>query len=323
MTPMRARSLVSVIIPTYNRASLVCRAIDSVLAQSHHHLEVIVVDDGSTDATADTLRRYQHRIRVVRQDNGGPSRARNRGIAEASGDFVAFLDSDDTWYPTKIERQVELLEHVGDDVPCCVCNALMVSPDGSSASTFEYADLRPDIAAGIWSNVPQVLLTRFLLTTQALLVRRKALQAVGGFDESLSLLEDHDLALRLSLQGPWAFLAETLVRYHAESPGSLAAGALKAERTLRDCAVRVRWNARQRIAVSGMRALRLQSWCEHFVAKRLLFAAECRADSRPIVSAVGGSIVWADRIRRAMYRRSPWYPRMRVLPPGGASVARA
>src|SRR5687767_13189801 len=107
---MESTPLVSVIIPTYNRASVVCRAIDSVLGQTYGNIEVIVVDDGSTDETLERLHSYGDRIRVLTQANAGPSVARNRGIAVATGGIVAFLDSDDYWLPTKVARQVVLLE---------------------------------------------------------------------------------------------------------------------------------------------------------------------------------------------------------------------
>ncbi len=98
--------LVSVIIPTYNRASLVVEAVDSVLAQSFRNLELIVIDDGSTDETGVRLAAYGDRLRYNRQERSGVSAARNRGLALACGEWVAFLDSDDLWQPKKLEVQV-------------------------------------------------------------------------------------------------------------------------------------------------------------------------------------------------------------------------
>src|SRR5689334_2160139 len=99
---------VSVVIPTYNRAELVGEAIDSVLGQSRPPLEVIVVDDGSTDDTADVVGRYGARVVYLRQPNCGPATARNVGVARARGDLIALLDSDDRWLPRKLELQVPL-----------------------------------------------------------------------------------------------------------------------------------------------------------------------------------------------------------------------
>ena len=101
---------VSVVIPTYNRAGTVGRAIASALAQTDQDREIIVVDDGSTDATAAVVARLGDAVRYVRQENRGVAAARNRGIREARGAYVAFLDSDDEWLPEKLDRQVTVLE---------------------------------------------------------------------------------------------------------------------------------------------------------------------------------------------------------------------
>ena len=99
-------TLVSVIIPTYNRAKTVRNAIDSVLQQTYKNIEIIVIDDGSSDNTAQVLESYRNKVQIIQQENAGPSVARNRGIEIANGDIFCFLDSDDLWLPTKIERQV-------------------------------------------------------------------------------------------------------------------------------------------------------------------------------------------------------------------------
>ncbi len=98
--------LVSVVIPTYNRAQMVSEAVRSVLEQTFGDLEVIVVDDGSTDGTREALKPHADKIRYLRQENSGVSAARNRGIAEARGSLIAFLDSDDLWLPAKLKNQV-------------------------------------------------------------------------------------------------------------------------------------------------------------------------------------------------------------------------
>src|SRR5437870_11720 len=104
---------VSVIIPNYNYAHYVSQAIDSVLAQTYPHREVIVINDGSTDNSAEVLRSYGDSIRWIDQENRGQSVARNRGIEESRGDLVAFLDGDDAWLPTKLQRQIECLRDDG------------------------------------------------------------------------------------------------------------------------------------------------------------------------------------------------------------------
>jgi glycosyltransferase involved in cell wall biosynthesis len=114
---MSAEPLVSVIIPTYNRAGVICKSIDDVFRQTYKNIELIVIDDGSTDDTQATLRRYGSRIRWFTQANSGPSAARNRGLEVSRGDIIAFQDSDDLWEPTKLERQVRIMEKFGDVVP--------------------------------------------------------------------------------------------------------------------------------------------------------------------------------------------------------------
>ncbi len=101
---------VSVILPTFNRAHLICEAIDSILNQTYRDFEIIVVDDGSTDNTTEVLQRYSDRITYIKQENKGPGDARNRGIAEAKGEYIAFLDSDDIWFKDKLELQVAVME---------------------------------------------------------------------------------------------------------------------------------------------------------------------------------------------------------------------
>lgn len=204
--------LVSVIIPTFERARTIARAVESVLQQTYRPREVVVVDDGSTDGTREVLRGYADRLVYVYQDNAGPSGARNRGVRECHGDLIAFLDSDDVWLATKLERQVALLERAGSGVPCCLCDSLIRTPDGQEQSSFELAWLRPLEPEALWLNPAAVLATRFVLFSQAVLVRRESLLGCGGFDEHLWLMEDHDLALRLALRGPWALIREPLVR---------------------------------------------------------------------------------------------------------------
>jgi glycosyltransferase involved in cell wall biosynthesis len=208
--------LVSAIIPTYNRAHTIRRTVDSVLAQTWKEMEIIVVDDGSTDETNEILKPYGDKIRLIRQPNGGPSAARNTGIKAASGEIISFLDSDDEWMPAKTERQVKLLQRTeSSGVVCCVSNARMRFSSRTTTS-FESALLKPEHQEGIWSNPALVLIDRFLLFNQVVSVRREAFSKSGVFREDLpfGLNDDYDLSLRLSLVGPWAFIAEELTEWH-------------------------------------------------------------------------------------------------------------
>ena len=256
--------LVSAIIPTYNRARTIERAVNSVLGQSWQPIEVIVVDDGSTDQTTDILARYGDRIRLIRQKNEGPSAARNAGIKAARGQIISFLDSDDSWLPDKVERQVKLLQATeSQGVACCVCNARMEFLSGTRYS-FATASLHPRHEEGIWSNPAEILITRFLFFNQVVAVRRTALEETGYFRPGI--MEDYDLALRLSLVGPWAFIADPLVVWYelkgdnlsrTHSPREITERALK---ILQDIRSSPRWGSLlpERLLRQRIRELRRQ-----------------------------------------------------------------
>ncbi len=207
------KPLVSAIIPTYNRWPLVCESIDSALAQDYPNLEVIVVDDGSTDATAEELpRRYGDRVRYIRQENRGPSAARNAGIEAARGEFIAFLDSDDLWHPEKTSRQIAAIAgHEEYGFVYNTCNVL--APDGTKTSGVQY---RSDY--GVTGDNFEVVLREEPTLTPAMLVRKKALMRVGLFDPSIVGEEDKDLWLRLALKYPGAYI-KTPLTWVREHPG--------------------------------------------------------------------------------------------------------
>ena len=196
---------VSVVIPTFNRAHILGRAIASVLGQTHADLELIIVDDGSVDGTEALVRGIaDRRLRYVRQErNRGVSAARNRGIAEARGEWLAFLDSDDEWLPQKLERQLLALH--GVDCVASYCSLLRIDGDISiripSTATTVTAGSKP------WPS----LLMDGLWFSQTWLVPKHVLVAAGLFDERMSIWEDWDLFLRISLQGPIHHLPEVLV----------------------------------------------------------------------------------------------------------------
>ena len=312
---MAADPLVTTIIPTFNRADLVCDAIESVRRQTYRNVEIIVVDDGSTDDTQAVLKAYGTSLRVIVQDNAGPAAARNRGLAAARGDVITFLDSDDTWTPTKLDKQVSFLSRVDGDVTCCLCNGWIVGNDSRGVLTFDYADLRPSGDEGVWANVSEVLITRFVMFTQMVAVRRQVLERIGGFDETLWVLEDYDLALRLSLEGPWGYIREPLVVYRQGSPLSLAAAAEVEQVRLRECLVRVRQNLWQKVKSSERhRHLRKPFLKELQVSRRLLWATQLSRRASLAVSILGHGALRVERYLRAIRRRTPWYPQMEVVP---------
>jgi glycosyltransferase involved in cell wall biosynthesis len=302
--------LVSVIIPTYNRAGLIGETVENVLRQTYANIELIVVDDGSTDETRSVLRSYGSRIRSIFQENAGAAAARNRGIAMAKGDIVAFQDSDDTWHPTKLARQVSLLQRGGDSVVCCLCNTTIELADRVVRS-FENAPVYPPIEEGIWLNVTEVLATRCILFNQAAAIRRDVLTRIGGFDESFRLMEDVELALRLSLEGPWAFIGEPLATREAKLSHTLSHEAT--DRIVAENMVRIQQGVLRIIRSNPQLAsLRAQMQKELQRSRRQLRAIEVKESEAIGASVVGWFLQQVERYRAGAYRRAPWFPKMAV-----------
>jgi len=198
---LRQAGLVSVVIPAYNAAAYVAQAVDSVLAQDYPQVEVIVVNDGSKDDTLDVLRGYGDRIRVIDQANAGPPRARNAGLAAVQGEFVAFLDADDIWLPTKLSAQVaHLRAHADVGTVFTRWHVWPADADGVfripavSPVPFVGAPLVAEHSGWMYSRL---LLECHLLTTTVLL-RTSLVDAIGGFDVDLFNGDDYDFWLRAS-----------------------------------------------------------------------------------------------------------------------------
>jgi glycosyltransferase involved in cell wall biosynthesis len=195
---------VSVVLPTADRANVLDGAIESVLAQTHEDWELAVVDGGSDGRTPDLVRAYDDpRVRYVRQDgSAGVGAARNRGVEATDGEFVAFVDSDDRWYPDKLDRQLAALRD-GDE-----------EGDGSAAVAYcgmEKSHGQPLTRDGTSGDVHGAVRRMDVPTyTSTLLVRRDAFEACGGFDERLPCFEDWELCLRLSREYRFAAVDEVL-----------------------------------------------------------------------------------------------------------------
>ena len=316
---MNAIPTVSVIIPTYNRSGIICRTIDNVLNQTYKDIEIIVVDDGSSDDTQSKLRKYSRNIRVVYQENSGPARARNRGLELARGRYVAFQDSDDLWLPTKLERQTRLLSRVDESIGCCLCNALFRYQGRPEFTAFERAWLFPCLDEGIWTNVAEVLATRFVLFCQTAMLRRDLLERVGGFDETLKYHEDYDLPLRLALEGPWAFIREPLTVWQQGASGSWSEKALGEQIVLKQCEIRMRNKvisllAARENAVSLRRLLRR----ELSRNRRELWRSELMKRQRPGAALIASAFAAVDRYCWGIYRRLPFYPALEAQEIGQA-----
>jgi glycosyltransferase involved in cell wall biosynthesis len=197
--------LVSVVIPTYNCAAYLVEAVRSVLGQTYPHVEVLVVDDGSTDGTVAALQPFGERIRLFRQDRQGPSVARNRAVLHAQGTYIAFLDADDVWLPEKLARQVDLLNRHPDVVLCYTDYRR-----GSGESLAGEAQLKNYQHPGLGDAFYPLFRNNFIHTS-SVLVRREVLARSGLFDPSLRGSEDIELWLRLARLGPFVGVDEVLV----------------------------------------------------------------------------------------------------------------
>lgn len=209
---------VSVIIPAFNAADTITRALDSVRDQNVPSIEVIVIDDGSMDATVEIVTaniREDENIRLVRlQKNSGVSAARNAGIQIAQGRYLAFLDADDTWLPNKLCKQIDVMEK-DPAVTLVSCNSQLISEAGHAVK--EGHRNRPPIEGyDAWKT----LLIYNFLPTPTVLTRTALVKEIGGFDESLAVGEDLDLWIKLGIRGKITVLKEILTNYY-DRAGSL------------------------------------------------------------------------------------------------------
>jgi glycosyltransferase involved in cell wall biosynthesis len=242
---------VSVVIPTFNRGYILGDTLRSALDQSHRDVEVIVVDDGSTDDTADVVRGFGERVRYLRQENAGVCAARNRGLRESRGEFVALLDSDDQWLPWKLEAQMAVMRKC-PDVGMVWTDMVAVDEKGCA---FDQAYLRKFYGAhkklriedtlhdaGVldqfWQEAPvevasshiyegdlfSPMILGNLVHTSTVLLRRSRLARIGGFDTNLRRSgEDYEFHLRTCSCGPVAFLDASSILYRVGAADQLTA----------------------------------------------------------------------------------------------------
>jgi glycosyltransferase involved in cell wall biosynthesis len=210
---------VSVVIPTYNRAAKVQNAIESVLAQTLSGLEVIVVDDGSSDGTDQILRdTYRDRIHYCFQQNQGASVARNRGIEEARGEWIAFLDSDDLWEKDKLECQLKTLERFGPQCGACYTDVRFFNhPEPRTMFQLAEESYRHKGAAGVNTEVLRLLVrpggAGMVVCLSSFLARTDAIRKTGGFDPKLLYSQDSEFLFRLAMLTDFCYVNRPLVRF--------------------------------------------------------------------------------------------------------------
>ncbi|ALP52231.1 glycosyl transferase [Candidatus Tenderia electrophaga] len=196
---------VSVIIPSHNRAHTLARALDSVLAQTHAPDEVIVVDDGSTDGTEQLVRQHYASVIYLKQDNRGVSAARNRGIRQARGDWIALLDSDDEWLPHKLATQLHMLAQQPG-------NTLIHSDEIWIRHGVRVNPMDKHAKAGGW--IFHHCLPLCAISPSATMIQAELFHEIGLFDETLPACEDYDLWLRISARYPVLYCEQPLIIKH-------------------------------------------------------------------------------------------------------------
>lgn len=276
--------LVSVITATYNMARYLPQTIDSILAQTHPRVEAVVVDDGSTDDTAAVLSRYagDPRVRSFSQPNMGQTKAKNRGLREARGDFIGFCDADDVWSAGKLERQLPLF--ADPKVGVVYGGFDLIDEHGARRPGPEFPHPTGRITAPL-------LIDNFILFPTAL-ARREAIEKAGGFDESLTMAIDYDLWLRISVEHEFAYLPEVTVHYRVW-PGQMSKR--KAERFANAFRMMRAFLERHPDAVSGPQ--RRAAWAHTYVSRGMWHAAEGRRRE-----------AWRDMASACRLR--PWDPRL-------------
>lgn len=212
---------VSVVIPNYNYGRFIAEAIESVLAQTHPIQEIIVVDDGSTDDSIEIIKRFSAKVKLISQQNRGVGAARNVGVKSSNGEFIAFLDADDIWLPTKIEEQ---LKGFTDKVVLVSCGKREFDSQNGKTLVVRLPDRIE------WS-AEDILLRRYslVLGCSALMTRRKTFEEIGDFDEQLAIAEDWDFCYRAAKHGKVTCVPKVLVDYRSHG-GNVHLKTLKLER---------------------------------------------------------------------------------------------
>ena len=217
---------VSMVVPAYNAERYIDFTIVSLLSQTHENIEIIIVDDGSTDRTHKIACRYARadgRVTVVRQENSGVATARNRGIEEANGKFIGFVDADDIWHPTAVEKMLERFEHSSSNVGVVYTWSTDIDEDNRAIGGVHVSKADGHV-------YPLLVFHNFLGNASSTIIRKRSLEEVGGYRPEFDLgCEDLDLYLRLAARFDYAVVPEFLVAYR-RTPGAMSSHTERMER---------------------------------------------------------------------------------------------
>lgn len=202
---------VSVVIPAYNYARYLPKAIDSVLLQEYRNYEIIVVDDGSTDNTAEVVAAYGDKVRYIHQTNAGLPAARNTGVKAACYDFVGFLDADDEWLPTMLKESMATFRRLPEEFALVACRAVVVDPNSNPINRKRYVPTAP------WEITCRDLLMKSQFSPSAVIARKCAFQTVGLFDSTLRSSEDRDMWIRILTRYRGMLNGDRLILYRRHS----------------------------------------------------------------------------------------------------------
>ena len=258
-----AKALISVIIPTFNRWPMVGDAVESVLKQSQKIFELIVVDDGSDDGSFDELKRYGSLVTVFSQPRRGVAAARNLGVRLSSGKYLAFLDSDDLWFPKKLETQIAFIER-NPGVQICQTEEIWVR-NGKRVNP-KRRHHKPS------GDIFRASLDLCLVSPSAVMMTRDLFRRVGGFDEAFVVCEDYDLWLRITVDTKVSLIPDPLIvkRGGHEDQLSLSTWGLDRFRVL----------AIEKLLRSGLRGEKRRWALEALAAKVAILAQGARKRSK-------------------------------------------
>ena len=246
--------LVTVIIPAFNCANFIGKAIESVLGQTHENLELIVVDDGSTDNTAENVLKYEDKVKYIHQDNGGVSKARNTGIKQSNGSYIAFLDADDAWEKDKLEIQMYYF-HKHNDVGF-IFSSFRPIKKNQILENMAYEDafnifreykytiknifeFRSSSVQGnknvdfYWGNIHKYLFLGNFILPSSVIFKKDSLKPVGLLNEKYRVAEETEFFLRYSKHNRMGFINHPLLFYEMPDPGNLS-GKKNTEKLIRN-----------------------------------------------------------------------------------------